>query len=145
MKNVEEMIACVAITGAVLLAPAQKLFKNAEAMVRENLRNDVHMAMVAPLPPLPPLRAVRPPLSPEVIAPKKSTCIEHDLALAKTEAKLASEQTRMQVSLARNLAHDQIHMQAEFARSQAHWQAEMARQQSRAAIEQARWTGSRGQ
>ncbi|MEO8726703.1 MAG: hypothetical protein ABI383_11370 [Acidobacteriaceae bacterium] len=118
MKNVEEMIACVAISGAVLLAPAQKMFHNAEGMLRTGLGHNAYMTMAVPLPPLPPAPAV---------ATQKRACLQRDVA-------------KMQA----NVAREQARMQSEVIRNQAHWQAEIARHQVRAAMQQARWADSRG-
>src|SRR3954452_17113968 len=94
MKSVEGMIACVAITGAVLFAPAQKLLRHTEC-----LRGRVQMAMLAPAPPIPPMlvHAVLPQWPPASLT-AHSPCKERELA--KMQARLAGEQARMQSRMA---------------------------------------------
>lgn len=121
MKSIDGMIACAAITGAVLLAPAQKLLKSAEGQLCQRTQ----FAFNAPLPPLPPV--MRGHMVLQAIAPR----VMHPVC-PELEAKLAAEQLRLQSGLVRQEAEIQ-------ARA-------IAQQQVKAALAQVRWqAGSRGE
>lgn len=132
MKSVEGMIACVAITGAVLFAPAQKLLRNTEC-----LRVRLHMAMLSPAPPsprIPLVHAVLPQWPPASLN-AHSPCREQELA--KMQARLAGEQARMQSRMAK--AQERVVL------DQVRAQTRAVHDQVRAALEQARWeSGHRG-
>ena len=139
MNTVEGMIACVAITGAVLFAPAHKLLRDTEC-----LRAKVQMAMLAPAPPIlsmprtPPMPVVHAvlPSWPPASLTTHSPCREQELA--KMQARLAGEQARMQGQLAK--------AQARVVREQVRLQSRTVQNQVRAALVQARLdSGHRGE
>jgi hypothetical protein len=123
MKSVEGMIACVAITGAVLFAPAQKLLRNTEC-----LRGRVQNAMLAPAPPIPAMPLVHAvlPQWPPASLNAHSPCKEQELA--RMQARLAGEQARMQSRMAKAQVREQVRAQTRAVHDQV-----------RAALEQARW------
>ncbi len=117
MKRIEGMIACVAITGALVYAPAQKLLCNLESGLHKHVQVALLRGDVPQVPPVANFTAL-PPL-PNAIAISRSAPLR-----AEVQAKMCVQQARMQRQLARR---------------NADMQARMAREQVRLALTQVQW------
>jgi hypothetical protein len=119
MKPVEGMIAAVAITGAVLYSPAEKLVQGVASAVQAH----AHQAIWAKsdIPPLPPVAKFTP------LPPAHAASLASHSDLAQSRMKCDRELRRA----AQQLAREEVHLQ----KQQAHREAQVALEQARIALE----------